>query len=97
MSRRINPDRQPPLSNREIQVYTFIKEKIAEDQIPPTIREICEGIGARSTSTVHAQLQNLEARGLIKTRERSSRAIRIIANPEDLNIINPRSKGVVLV
>ncbi|HZG83858.1 LexA family protein [Paenibacillus sp.] len=46
----------------------------------PTIREICEGVGLRSSSTVNGHLQRLEQKGRIKRKPASPRAIEVIAN-----------------
>lgn len=47
-------------------VYEFCKEFFQENLYFPTIREICDGVGLTSTSTVYYHLQNLEKMGKIK-------------------------------
>ena len=46
-------------------VYNYIKEFIAINSYPPTVREIGAALGLRSTSTVHMHISNLAEKGLI--------------------------------
>lgn len=48
-------------------VLNFIKEYIKEHGYAPTVREIGEGVGLKSTSSVHSHLRKLLALGLIET------------------------------
>ena len=41
------------LTSREQSILDFIRQKVWEDGFPPTVREICQAVGLRSTSTVH--------------------------------------------
>lgn len=54
------------MSSRE-KVYNYITEYTKEHLYSPSIREICEGTGLRSTSTVYSHLINLEMEGKIKS------------------------------
>lgn len=69
------------LNQREALVYNYLKKSIA-NSLPPTVREICEATGIRSTSTVHSALSRLENEGYIVRDARSSRSIRL-AGTED--------------
>lgn len=53
------------LTPAQQKVYDFLLSK-KDEGIPPTIREICEATGFKSTSTVHAHLNSLEKLGYIK-------------------------------
>ena len=64
------------LNNSQQRVFEFLKKRI-NDSIPPTVREICEETGLKSTSTVHAILKKLEEMGLIERDPNNSRSIRI--------------------
>lgn len=64
------------LSKREQQVLEFVRERL-QDDIPPSVREICQATGIRSTSTVHACLKRLEDEGYIDRRSGLNRAIRL--------------------
>lgn len=65
-----------PLGEKQEKVYKFLTEKM-NGGLPPTVREICDATGIRSTSTVHAILNALEELGYIERDARYSRAIRI--------------------
>ena len=64
------------LSKNQALVYSYIL-KATSRAIPPTIREICEATGIKSTSTVHSILNFLEDAGLIERDQKFSRSIRI--------------------
>ena len=55
------------LTKRQEDVLTFIKKYSAEHGYPPSIREICLGVGLNSTATVFVHVKNLESKGYIKT------------------------------
>lgn len=65
------------LTQNQQKVFDFLKEKIQES-IPPTVREICEACGIKSTSTVHGILNALEQQGLISRDAQNARAIHIV-------------------
>lgn len=65
-----------PLSANQEKVYKFLVKKM-QNGIPPTVREICNATGIRSTSTVHAILNALEEYGYILRDAKHSRAIRL--------------------
>ena len=60
-------------------IYDFVVEYILEHKYPPSIREICDGVGFKSTSTAHYHLQKMIAVGMLETdaAEGSPRAIRV--------------------
>jgi repressor LexA len=55
----------------------FIRTTVAERGYPPTVREIGEAVGLTSSSSVHAQLSNLERLGLLKRDPTKPRAMEI--------------------
>ncbi len=65
-----------PLTEKQQSVYNFIVKQMA-DGFPPTVREICNNTGIKSTSTVHAILGVLEEEGYILRDARYSRAIKL--------------------
>ena len=66
------------LTNRQRQVYEFILSYMEDTRRPPTIREIGEHFGMRSTGTVRDNLQALEKKGYIRQRRRSARGIELM-------------------
>lgn len=66
------------MNSRQQNILDFIIEFINRYQVPPTVREICEGVGAKSTSTVSTDLKVLQDEGYIKRRSQKSRSIEIV-------------------
>lgn len=66
------------LTEKQQVIYDFIKKTILDRGYPPSVREICEAIGLRSTSTVHGHLERLERKGLIRRDPTKPRAIEIL-------------------
>ena len=54
------------LTAKQEQVLDFIKQHLMAKSYPPTVREICEAVGLKSTSSVHAHLETLEKKGYIR-------------------------------
>ncbi len=77
MRKRNNPNE---LTTREKSILEFIRQKIWASGFPPTVREIGEAVGLRSTSTVHNYLKRLEFKGAIRKNPDSSRAIEVVAD-----------------
>jgi len=69
--RRRDPDKQQ-------QILDFVNRQIAEKGYPPSVREICQAVGFKSTSTVHAYIKKLEEEGQIKKDATKPRALRIL-------------------
>ncbi|HPY63383.1 MAG: transcriptional repressor LexA [Clostridiaceae bacterium] len=60
-------------------VYKYIVEYISANAYSPSIRDICVGVGLKSTSTVHNHLRRLSEEGLIQFHEGKRRTIRVPA------------------
>ncbi len=67
-------------SNKQMEIYEFIKNQVKVKGYPPSVREICAAVGLSSTSTVHGHLERLEKKGLIKRDATKPRTIEIIEN-----------------
>lgn len=61
-------------------ILEFIRQEIEEKGYPPSVREICAAVGLKSTSTVHAHLNNLEKKGLIRRDSTKPRALELLDN-----------------
>ena len=59
-------------------VYRFIEEYVEKNGYPPTVAEICHGLGFSSKGSVACHLLNLEKQGMIERSHKRARAIRII-------------------
>lgn len=58
--------------------YQFIKEFIAQNNYPPSVREICSHVGFRSTASAQYYLEKLEDMGFIKKSASKNRTIEIV-------------------
>lgn len=66
------------ISSKQQAVLDCIKESILNRGFPPSVREICETVGLKSTSSVHAHLETLEKKGYIRRDAAKSRTIEIL-------------------
>jgi repressor LexA len=62
---------------RQRRIIDYIKRTVQERGYPPTVREIGEAVGLTSSSSVHAQLANLERRGLLRRDPTKPRAMEL--------------------
>ena len=67
---------KPTLTHRQRQALDFISECLSERGYPPTLREIGEHMGIRSTNGVNDHLKALERKGYLVREELKSRALR---------------------
>jgi len=63
------------LTKKQQQVYDYLVDYTQKVGFPPSIREMCKGLGVRSTSTIHGHLEKLEEKGYIKRESTKNRAI----------------------
>ena len=54
------------LSAKQQEILEYLKKEVRMKGYPPSVREICDAIGFKSTSTVHAHLSSLEKKGFIR-------------------------------
>ncbi len=62
---------------KQQEILEYIKNEILKKGYPPTVREICETVGLKSTSSVHSHLETLEKNGYIRRDPTKPRAIEI--------------------
>lgn len=72
---------EPELTERQRAILAVIQTSLDERGYPPSIREIGDGVGLRSTSSVHAQLETLEARGYLRRDGAKGRAVELERDP----------------
>lgn len=65
------------ISAKQQEILDYIKEEILKKGYPPTVREICETVHLKSTSSVHSHLETLEKNGYIRRDPTKPRAIEI--------------------
>lgn len=69
-------------NDNQKKILTFIKDELRSKGYPPSVREICDAIGLKSTSTVHGHLARLEKKGFIRRDASKPRAIEILDEDE---------------
>ena len=65
------------ISSKQQEILDYIKDEILKRGYPPAVREICEAVHLKSTSSVHAHLETLEKNGYIRRDPTKPRAIEI--------------------
>ena len=66
------------ISKKQSEILEYIKAQILERGYPPAVREICEAVSLKSTSSVHSHLETLEKNGYIRRDPTKPRAIEIM-------------------
>lgn len=66
------------ISKKQSEILEYIKQEIVSRGFPPAVREICEAVGLKSTSSVHSHLETLEKNGYIRRDPTKPRAIEIL-------------------
>lgn len=74
---------QKPLTERQAQILTYIRDCVQSRGYPPSVREIGDAVGLKSTSSVHAQLNRLHDRGYLRRDPTLPRAIELQAPAHD--------------
>ena len=73
------------LSAKQQEILEYLKECILKKGYPPAVREICEAVKLKSTSSVHAHLETLEEKGFIRKDPTKPRAIEILDDTFNLS------------
>ena len=66
------------ISKKQQEILDYMKNEILNRGFPPSVREICEAVNLKSTSSVHSHLEALEKNGYIRRDATKPRAIEII-------------------
>ncbi len=66
------------ISAKQQEILEYIKETILKKGYPPAVREICEAVSLKTTSSVHSHLETLEENGYIRRDPTKPRAIEIL-------------------
>jgi repressor LexA len=85
-----SPTDMDEMTPRQQRIVEFIRRTVLERGYPPTVREIGEAVGLTSSSSVHAQLANLQRKGLLRKDPSRPRAIEVAG-------ARPRGAGAVSV
>ena len=69
---------QRKITDKQREILEYIKEMILKKGYPPAVREICEAVHLKSTSSVHSHLESLEKNGYIRRDPTKPRTIEIL-------------------
>lgn len=86
---------QGKISAKQLEILEYIKSQILERGFPPAVRDICEAVHLKSTSSVHSHLETLEKKGYIRRDPTKPRAIEIL--DDNFNFIRREMVNVPIV
>lgn len=89
------PMENRPITKKQEEILNYIKDEILERGFPPAVREICQAVGLKSTSSVHSHLESLEKNGYIRRDPTKPRAIEIL--DESFNMLRREMVNVPVV
>ena len=86
------------ITAKQKEILEYIKSEILKRGFPPAVREICEAVHLKSTSSVHSHLESLERKGYIRRDPTKPRAIEILDDSFQLlrkEMVNVRIVGKI--
>lgn len=83
------------ISSKQQEILDFIKNEILNRGFPPSVRDICEAVHLKSTSSVHSHLATLEKNGYIRRDPTKPRAIEIL--DDNFNLTRREMANVPIV
>lgn len=83
------------ITKKQEEILAYIKQEILAKGYPPSVREICEAVHLKSTSSVHSHLETLEKNGFIRRDPTKPRAIEIL--DDDFNLARREIVNVPIV
>lgn len=84
-----------PITPKQQEILDYIKSEILSRGFPPAVREICQAVHLKSTSSVHSHLESLEKNGYIRRDPTKPRAIEIL--DESFNLTRREMVSVPIV
>lgn len=83
------------ITKKQSEILEYIKSQILNKGYPPSVRDICEAVQLKSTSSVHSHLETLEKNGYIRRDPTKPRAIEII--DDNFNLVRREVVNVPIV
>lgn len=83
------------ITEKQREILEYMKKEILNKGYPPTVRDICEAVSLKSTSSVHSHLETLEKNGYIRRDPTKPRAIEII--DENFNLTRREMVNVPII
>lgn len=83
------------ITQKQSEILEYMKNEILNRGFPPSVREICEAVNLKSTSSVHSHLETLEKNGYIRRDPTKPRAIEIV--DDNFNLVRRETVNVPIV
>lgn len=83
------------ISAKQLEILEYIKEEILNKGYPPAVREICNAVHLKSTSSVHSHLETLEKNGYIRRDPTKPRAIEIV--DDEFNVSRREMRNIPII
>ena len=83
------------ITDKQREILEYIKKEILNRGYPPTVRDICEAVNLKSTSSVHSHLETLEKNGYVRRDPTKPRAIEIV--DDNFNLTRREFANVPLI
>lgn len=83
------------ISKKQSEILEYMKNEILNRGFPPSVREICEAVNLKSTSSVHSHLETLEKNGYIRRDPTKPRAIEIV--DDNFNLVRRETINVPII
>lgn len=83
------------ITQKQSEILEYMKNKILNRGFPPSVREICEAVHLKSTSSVHSHLETLEKNGYIRRDPTKPRAIEIV--DDNFNLVRRETVNVPII
>ena len=83
------------ITKKQSEILEYIKSQILNKGYPPSVRDICEAVDLKSTSSVHSHLETLEKNGYIRRDPTKPRAIEII--DDNFNLVRREVVNVPII
>lgn len=83
------------LSSKQEQILEYLKKEVRDKGYPPSVREICDAVSLKSTSTVHGHLTRMEKKGFIRRDPSKPRAIEILTSVREPELIHVPIVGTI--
>ena len=83
------------ITEKQSQILEYIKSEILNKGYPPSVRDICQAVNLKSTSSVHSHLETLEKNGYIRRDPTKPRTIEIL--DDNFNLVRREVVNVPMV
>ena len=83
------------ITQKQSEILEYMKNEILNRGFPPSVREICEAVHLKSTSSVHSHLETLEKNGYIRRDPTKPRAIEMV--DDNFNLVRRETVNVPII